>query len=61
MLKVNQPILCPAMAAPIVAPAGAYGIIYLDNGSDQAPYSHHDFDYLTLVSTHIAALLEHIA
>ena len=53
--------LCSAMAAPIVAPAGAYGIIYLDNGSDQIPYSHHDFDYLTLVCTHIAALLEHIA
>ena len=49
------------MAAPIAAPAGAFGIIYLDNGADQPPYSHHDFDYLTLVSTHIAALLEHIA
>jgi len=53
--------LCSAMAAPIVAPAGAYGIIYLDNDSDQPPYNHHDFDYLTLVSTQIAALLEHIA
>jgi GAF domain-containing protein len=49
-----------AMAAPIAAPAGVYGIIYLDNGSDQEAYSHQDLDYLTLVSTQVAAFLEHI-
>ena len=49
-----------AMAAPIAAPAGVYGIIYIDNGADQEAYSHLDLDYLTLVSTQIAAFLEHI-
>jgi pSer/pThr/pTyr-binding forkhead associated (FHA) protein len=49
-----------AMAAPITAPAGIYGIIYLDNGADQEAYSHQDLDYLTLVSTQVAAFLEHI-
>ncbi len=53
--------LCSAMAAPIMSPSGAYGIIYVDNSTDHAPFSHHDFDYLTLISTHVAALLEHIA
>ncbi|MBN1765408.1 MAG: FHA domain-containing protein [Sedimentisphaerales bacterium] len=49
-----------AMAAPIVAPAGAYGVIYVDNGVDQDPYVFQDLDYLTLVSTQIAATVEHI-
>ncbi len=49
-----------AMAAPIVSPTGIYGIIYLDNASDQQPYNHKDLDFLTLVSTQIAALIEHI-
>ncbi|MCF7957330.1 MAG: FHA domain-containing protein [Phycisphaerae bacterium] len=49
-----------AMATPIVAPTGIYGIIYLDNSSDQQPYSHKDLDFLTLVSTQVAALIEHI-
>ena len=50
--------LCSAMVAPISAPAGTYGILYLDNGSDQPPYSQQDLDYLTMVVTHLAALLE---
>jgi GAF domain-containing protein len=50
-----------AMAAPIMAPAGAYGVIYLDNGCDQSPFTKLDLDYLTLVTTHLAALIEHIA
>jgi len=49
-----------AMAAPIMAPSGAYGVVYIDNGSDQTAFSHLDLDYLTLVSTHVAALIEHI-
>ena len=49
-----------AMAAPIMAPTGAYGVIYIDNGCDQPAYSLLDLDYLTLVSTHIAALIEHL-
>ena len=49
-----------AMAAPIVAPAGTYGVIYLDNAVDQPTYSLQDLCYLTLVSTQAAAFLEHI-
>ncbi|MBN1846904.1 MAG: FHA domain-containing protein [Sedimentisphaerales bacterium] len=49
-----------AMVAPIMAPAGAYGVIYMDNGCDQPSYSHLDLDYLTIVSTQVAALIEHI-
>jgi len=49
-----------AMAAPIMGPAGAYGVLYVDNGCDQTPYSNQDLDYLTLVSTLVAALVEHI-
>jgi GAF domain-containing protein len=50
-----------AMAAPIVAPAGAYGVIYVNNGIDQSAYTYQDLDYLTLVSVQLAAMIEHIA
>ena len=30
----------------------------MDNGADQASYSHHDLDYLTIVITLVAALIE---
>ncbi len=53
-------MLGSALAAPIIGPSGAYGIIYLDNGFDQSAYTRQDLDYLTLVSTHLAALVEHI-
>jgi GAF domain-containing protein len=49
-----------AMAVPIASPTGAYGIIYVDNGTDKNSYTHHDLDYLTLVGTLIAAFIEHI-
>lgn len=49
-----------AMAAPIVGPAGAYGVIYVDNGADQTSYARQDLDYLTLISTQLAAFVEHI-
>jgi pSer/pThr/pTyr-binding forkhead associated (FHA) protein len=49
-----------ALAAPIMAPTGAYGVIYIDNGCDQPAYSNLDLDYLTIVSTYVAALIEHI-
>ena len=52
--------LCSAMAAPVVAPAGTYGVIYIDNGLDQDAYGRQDLDYLTLVSIEFAAIVEHI-
>jgi len=56
----SMEMLGSALAAPIIGPSGAYGIIYLDNGFDQSAYTRQDLDYLTLVSTHLAALVEHI-
>lgn len=53
--------LCSAMATPIMTPAGAFGIIYVDNGRDKAAYTQPQLDYLTLVSIQVAALTEHIA
>lgn len=52
--------LSSAMAAPIVGPAGAYGVIYLDNAVGQPAYTPQDLDYLTLVSTMVAALAERV-
>ena len=49
-----------AMAAPIVAPIGIYGIIYVDNWQDSQPYDRLDLDYLTLLSIQIAAFSEKI-
>ena len=49
-----------AMAAPIVAPIGIYGIIYLDNWQDCQPYDRQDLDYLSLLSIQVAAFSEKI-
>lgn len=50
-----------AMSAPVVGPSGAYGVIYVDNALDQPMFTLEDLDYLTLVSTQVGALAEHIA
>ena len=50
-----------AMAAPIVASSGAYGVIYVNNGIDQTAYTYQDLDYLTLISVQLAAMIENIA
>jgi GAF domain-containing protein len=47
-----------AMAAPIATSDGTFGVIYIDNGADQAAYTRQDLDYLTLVSAQVAALSE---
>jgi pSer/pThr/pTyr-binding forkhead associated (FHA) protein len=49
-----------AMSAPITSPAGAYGIIYVDNAADQPTYTPGDLDYLTILASQVAAFLEHI-
>ena len=50
-----------AMAAPIFSPLGVFGVIYINNGIDQEAFNRQDMDYLTLLSIHVAALVEHIA
>ena len=49
-----------AMAAPIIGPNGAYGVIYIDNAMDQTAYTPHDLDYLALISITLAALVERV-
>jgi pSer/pThr/pTyr-binding forkhead associated (FHA) protein len=46
-----------AMIAPILSPAGCFGVVYIDNTPDQAYYSLSDLDYLILITTHTAAAL----
>jgi len=49
-----------AMIAPIMHPGGCFGVIYVDNSADDENYGLSDLDYLTLVTTHTAALLERL-
>jgi len=49
-----------AMAVPLSAPSGIYGVLYLDNAVDQPAYSNLDLDYLSLLATQVTAFLERI-
>ncbi len=47
-----------AMIAPIMGTAGCFGVIYIDNDTEQEPYNLSDLDYLMLLAIHTAAILE---
>jgi hypothetical protein len=47
-----------AMVAPIMHSSGCLGVVYVDNAVGQARYSLGDLDYLTLLTTHTAAMLK---
>ena len=47
-----------AMIAPIMDPAGCFGVLYIDNAADQERYSLSDLDYLMLLAIHTAAIVE---
>jgi pSer/pThr/pTyr-binding forkhead associated (FHA) protein len=47
-----------ALIAPIIRPAGCYGILYVDNAMVHKHYSLSDLDYLMLVAMHTAAILK---
>jgi len=47
-----------AIIAPIMRPDGCFGILYVDNAMDREHYSLSDLDYLMLLATHTAAILE---
>jgi hypothetical protein len=49
------------MIAPIMGPAGCFGVIYVDNSPDQGHYGLSDLDYLMLITIHTAAVLEKLA
>ncbi|MBI9017026.1 MAG: FHA domain-containing protein [Phycisphaerae bacterium] len=46
------------MCAPIAAPEGVYGVIYVDNHNEHIPFNRQDMDYLSLISIQTAALIE---
>jgi pSer/pThr/pTyr-binding forkhead associated (FHA) protein len=56
--QMQQQGVCSAMIAPIMDPDGCFGVIYLDNGTDQQPYTLSDLDYLMILAIHTAAILE---
>jgi predicted component of type VI protein secretion system len=47
-----------AMIAPIMDPTGCFGVIYVENATDQEPYTLSDLDYLMMLAIHTAAILE---
>lgn len=47
-----------AMIAPVMDPAGCFGVLYIDNAREQERYSLSDLDYLMLLAIHTAAILE---
>lgn len=47
-----------AMIAPIMDPTGCFGVIYVENATDQESYTLSDLDYLMMLAIHTAAILE---
>ncbi|MHC4488556.1 MAG: GAF domain-containing protein [Planctomycetota bacterium] len=47
-----------AMIAPIMDPAGCFGVLYIDNAEDQESYNLSDLDYAVLLAIHTAAIVE---
>ncbi len=47
-----------AMIAPIMDTTGCFGVIYVDNATEQQPYTLSDLDYLMILAIHTAAILE---
>lgn len=47
-----------AMIAPIMDPTGCFGVLYVDNWTDDGPYALSDLDYLMLLAIHTAAIVE---
>lgn len=46
------------MIAPVMGPAGCFGVIYLDNAMDHEHYSLGDLDYLMFLAIHTASVLK---
>jgi pSer/pThr/pTyr-binding forkhead associated (FHA) protein len=47
-----------ALIAPVIRPAGCYGILYVDNAMVHKHFSLSDLDYLMLLAMHTAAVLK---
>jgi pSer/pThr/pTyr-binding forkhead associated (FHA) protein len=57
-VQMEQQGILSAMIAPIMDPTGCFGVIYVDNATDQEPYTLSDLDYLMMLAIHTAAILE---
>jgi pSer/pThr/pTyr-binding forkhead associated (FHA) protein len=47
-----------AVIAPVMRPAGCFGVLYADNAMEHEHYSLSDLDYLMLLAVHTAAILD---
>ena len=56
--SVEQAKIRSAMIAPVIDPAGCFGILYVANTLDSEHYSLSDLDYLMLLAIHTAAIVE---
>jgi len=56
--QMEQQGIRSAMIAPIMDPTGCFGVIYVENATDQEPYTLSDLDYLMMLAIHTAAILE---
>ena len=56
--QITERKIRSAMIAPIMSSAGCFGVLYIDNATDQQPYGLADLDYLMLLSIHTATILK---
>jgi len=56
--QITEQKIRSAMIAPIMSPAGCFGVLYIDNATDQQPYNLSDLDYLMLLSIHTATIVK---
>lgn len=47
-----------ALISPVMRPSGCYGAVYVNNSLDSKHYNLGDLDYMMLLTTHIAAVIE---
>lgn len=47
-----------AMIAPVKGSAGCFGVLYVDNSTDDEPYNVSDLDYTVLLAVHTATILK---
>jgi hypothetical protein len=59
-LELEHQKMRSAMIAPLLGPAGSFGIIYIDNSTNHEHYDTSDLDYLILISVHTAAIIKNM-
>jgi pSer/pThr/pTyr-binding forkhead associated (FHA) protein len=57
-VQVKDKSLRSAIIAPILNPAGCFGVLYIDNAMDHERYTISDMDYMMLIAIHTAAILK---